>query len=75
MDELKIIYDLVKETRDDVKKLNDKVNAHILSTSEKITEAKAPQTFLHNLKGAALWIGAMGGMYAFLASFFSHPKP
>jgi hypothetical protein len=75
MDELRIIYDLVKETRDNVQRIDEKLNAHILSTSEKLTEAKAPQTFLVQLKGVALWAGAMGGMYAFIASIFSHPKP
>lgn len=78
MEEFKILYDLVKETRDDVKSLNDRLNAHVLATSTKITEvkieAKAPVTFLKTAKESALWIGAMGGVYALLTSFFSHHK-
>lgn len=74
MEEFKILYDLVKETRDDVKKLNERLNLHELSTQKELTKAKAPQTFLRAVKESALWIGAMGGVYAIIASFFSHPK-
>lgn len=75
MQDNQIIYDLVKETRDDVKKINEKLNAHILNTTKLMVEVKAPQTFLRNLSTVALWAGAVGGFLSPIIMFFQHPKP
>lgn len=74
MQDNQIIYDLVKETRDDVKAINAKLNAHILATASKIEEVKAPQVFLNNIKVVVLWLGAVGGFITPIVLFFSTAK-
>lgn len=74
MQDNQIIYDLVKETRDDVKRINEKLNAHILLSSAQMVEAKAPQTFLKTLSTVCLWLGAVGGIISPIVLFLSTAK-
>lgn len=71
MQEFQMLYDLVKETRNEVRAINAKLDAHIVTTASQLVEAKAPQTFLANLKVVALWLGAIGGFVTPVVLFLS----
>ena len=75
MQDNQIIYDLVKETRDDVKKINEKLNNHILNTSTQLAEAKAPQTFLKTLSTCVIWLSVISSFVSSIVLFFLTPKP
>jgi hypothetical protein len=70
-----ILYELVKETRDDVKALSEKLNAHIIQTNQQIEEARRPTSWLHMTGNIIVKLGAAGGMFSVFKTLFDHhPK-
>ena len=64
-----LLFDLVKETRQDVKALNDKLHAHILITTQQLEQAQRPTTFLTTLGNIVVKIGALAGLLVALKTF------
>lgn len=53
MDDHKIMYDLLKETREDVKELKSAFNAHVLAVNASISRVSEPQTAFRVLAATA----------------------
>lgn len=71
-----MLFDLMKDTRNEVKDLNKAVHDHILLTEKrindmekKIVEAKQPATFLTILGNVIVKLGAAAGLFAAVKTF------
>ena len=64
-----MLFDLVKETRQDVKELRKLVHDHMLLTEQKLNEAKQPATFLSILGNVIVKLGAAAGLLAAVKTF------
>lgn len=71
-----MLFDLMKDTRQEMKDLNKAIHDHILLTEkrinaveQKIVEAKQPATFLTMLGNVIVKLGAAAGLLAAVKTF------
>lgn len=53
MDDNKIMYDLIRETREDVKELKNEFHSHVLSVEKSLSRISEPQTAFRVLANTA----------------------
>lgn len=74
MDEHKLMYDLLQETRTDVKELKDSFNTHVLDMHQKLNNIAAPQTAFRVLSNTAAKIGGILGLILTIAAIVNMVK-